>query len=308
MLIGLFLIALYFYSKFFTIISYKIRIVLKNTVSKGADFKNLYYGGLGEYSKTEMYTNLEIAYRKEVLKRKNFYFKNIFVLMVERFHRPFYLPFRNKVIDKLVLLRPPTSFFYMTYLSNLIFLWSLAIIIVGGQSNAGDEVTVSTAFGWSILVGCLGSLITFIVTFLKHRLYAKEIKRIFLIELEEEQERVFRTAFVGELINIQNDDEHLDRRPLKSTRLDESGDNDNQTEISTARRFLTVPEKGWKDREDYRLKVINEKKYNKKDRSILQVRTKRLNVLEECRALKIIASSTLPTAALSSKGDKKTSK
>jgi hypothetical protein len=80
-----------------------------------------------------------------VIKRKNFYFKNIILLMMERFHRPFYYLFQNKVLDSLILLRPPTSFFYMTYVANLIVLWSLAILIVGGQSNNGVEVSVGQA-------------------------------------------------------------------------------------------------------------------------------------------------------------------
>jgi hypothetical protein len=42
-LIALFIGSLYFYSKFLQTITFKIRIVLKNTVSKGADFKSLYY-------------------------------------------------------------------------------------------------------------------------------------------------------------------------------------------------------------------------------------------------------------------------
>ena len=136
--------------------------MLKNTVTKGADFKSLYFGLREEVNQTELYSNLEKVYRREVIKRKNFYFKNILVLMIERFHRPFYLPFRNKVIEKLILLRPPTSFYWMSYLSNLIFLWSIAILIVGTQSNSGTEVSVGGAMGWSILVACLGSLITFI--------------------------------------------------------------------------------------------------------------------------------------------------
>lgn len=84
-------------------------------------------------------------YRREVIKKKNFYFSNIVMLMLERFHRPIYYLFRNNVLDNLILLRPPTSFFYMTYLANLIFLWSLAILIVGGQSNSGVEVSVGQA-------------------------------------------------------------------------------------------------------------------------------------------------------------------
>lgn len=136
--------------------------MLKNTVKKGSNFKSLYFPLREEVKKTQLYTCLEKVYRREVIKRKNFYFKNILVLMIERFHRPFYLPFRNKVIEKLILLRPPTSFYWMSYLANLIFIWSLAILIVGAQSNSGTEVSIGQAIGWSVLVACLGSLITFI--------------------------------------------------------------------------------------------------------------------------------------------------
>jgi hypothetical protein len=151
-LIGCFVMSLHYYSQFFQILSFKIRIVIKNTVTKGANFKKLYFPLREDVKQTELYQNLEIVYRREVIKRKNFHFKNIFILMIERFHRPFYLPFSNKVIDKLILLRPPTSFYWMTYLTNLIFLWSIAILIVGGQRNKGIEVTVIQAVMWSILV------------------------------------------------------------------------------------------------------------------------------------------------------------
>lgn len=76
-LIGCFLFSLYFYSKFFQVLSFKIRIVIKNTVTKGADFKTLYFPLRDEVKQTELYQNLEIVYRREVIKRKNFYFKNI---------------------------------------------------------------------------------------------------------------------------------------------------------------------------------------------------------------------------------------
>lgn len=178
----------------------------------------------------------------------------------------------------------------MSYLTNFIFLWSLAILIVGAQSNEGMEVTVKAAFGWSILVACLGSLITFIVTFLTHRYYAKEIKRVFLQEMEEEQERVFKTAFVGELINIRSDSS-VDGNHHDNLSNDETI-NDNQTEISTARRVFDPTAKGWKERDQYRLDVLKRKKVHK-DKSILQLHTKRLNVMEECRAIQIATSARL---------------
>lgn len=189
----------------------------------------------------------------------------------------------------------------MSYLTNFIFLWSLAILIVGAQSNEGMEVTVKAAFGWSILVACLGSLITFVVTFLTHRYYAKEIKRVFLQEMEEEQERVFKTAFVGELINIRSDSS-MDGNHHDNLSNDETI-NDNQTEISTARRVFDPTAKGWKERDQYRLDVLKRKKVHK-DKSILQLHTKRLNVMEECRAIQMAASARLkPTKQGKSKSN-----
>lgn len=205
--------------------------------------------------------------------------------MIERFHRPFYLPFRNKVIDKLILLRPPTSFYWMTYLSNLIFLWSIAILIVGGESNQGVEVSIGQAFGWSILVACFGSLITFIVTYFAHRYYAKEVKRVFYSEIEEEQERVFRTAFIGELINIQRDEkEDVDKDEQES----QATEHENQTQISIMKKFLNLPAKGWKERDEYREGIIAKKKNPLKEYSIMKLHSKRLNVLEECRAMQML--------------------
>lgn len=108
--------------------------------------------------------------------------------------------------------------------------------------------------------------------------------------MEEEQERVFKNAIVGELINVRSDnsadDNHHDQLSNDETI------NDNQTEISTARRVFDPSAKGWKEREQYRLNVLKKKKVHK-DKSILQLHTKRLNVLEECRAIQMAASARL---------------
>jgi len=299
-LVILFLGSLYFYSKFFKVISFKIRIVLKNTVTKGADFKGLYFPLKNESSQTQLYNHLEVVYRREVIKRKNFYFKNILILLLERFHRPFYWPFSHKVLDNLILLRPPTSFYYMTYLANLIFLWSLAILIVGSQSNSGVEVSVIQAVGWSILVALLGSLITFLVTYLSHRFYADEVKKVFFTELEEEQQRIFRTAFVGELINIK-DDESDEQFNFGQSALTIS---ESQTEMSALTRRFKEPETGWKLRDEDRNKYLTKKKMPKGGNSILQLHSKRLNLLDECRALKLInETSKIDRKAKKAKGD-----
>ena len=126
---------------------------MRNTASKGADFKNLYFPLRNEESKTELYENLEKVYRREVVRRKNFQFKNVFFLLLERFHHIMYLPFRNKVLEKLILLRPPTSFFYIMNLCNFIFLWSIAILITGAQYDNGIELSIVQAIMWSIIVG-----------------------------------------------------------------------------------------------------------------------------------------------------------
>ena len=292
-LILLFLVAFYFYTQFFQIISYKIRIILKNTVSKGADFKSLYFPLQEDASKTEMYNKLEKVYKREVIKRKNFYFKNIFFLMIERFHHLFYLAWRHKILDKLILLRPPTSFYYMTYLANLIFLWSISILIVSVQNTNDTTVSATQAVGWSIIVAFSGSLVTFIVTYFAHRYYAKEVKRVFYKEMEEEQDRLFKDVFVGKLVDVKDDTLiSLENDAQGSSKLP---DQDNHTEISMKMRTGAFSDtkpiyKGWMNREQYRVNALQHKN-TLKELSILQLHSKRLNVLEECRTLKLYYAS-----------------
>ena len=292
-LILLFLVAFYFYTQFFQIISYKIRIILKNTVSKGADFKSLYFPLKEETCKTNLYTNLEKVYKREVIKRKNFYFRNIFFLMVERFHHLFYLACRHKVLDKLILLRPPTSFYYMTYLANLIFLWSISILIVSVQNTNDNTVSTTQAIGWSVIVAFSGSLITFIVTYFAHRYYAKEVKRVFFKEMDEEQERLFKDVFVGKLIDVKDDTYiSLENDARVSSKVtDQDNHSDLSMKIKTGAFSESKPiTKGWMGREQYREKALNHKDMLKEE-SILQLHSKRLNILEEWRTLKLYYAS-----------------
>jgi hypothetical protein len=149
-----------------------------------------------------------------------------------------------------------------------------------------------------VLVGCLGSLITFIVTYLAHRYYAIEVRNVFFTELEEEQERIFRTAEVGELINI-HDEEEQKQENKKGIALTEC---ENQTEASGVTKKQKDIEFGWKFRDIYRQKILTKKDPYKK-KSILQMHSKRLNLYEECRALQIAASAKLAGKDKKLKGD-----
>lgn len=132
-----------------------------------------------------------------------------------------------------------------------------------------------------------------------HRYYAIEVRNVFFTELEEEQERIFRTAEVGELINIQDDDEGKKLENVKSAILTEC---ENQTEASGANKKQKDIEFGWKFRDEYRQKILTKKDPYKK-KSVLQMHSKRLNLFEECRALQIAVNAKLAGKDRKSKGD-----
>lgn len=296
LLIALFLMTMYFYSQFFQIIAFKIRIIMRNTVSKGADFKGLYFPLRNPESNTELYSNLEIVYRREVVKRKNFQFRNVFMLLLERFHYIMYLPFRNKVLDKLILLRPPTSFYYMMNLTNFMFLWSIAILITGAQLQNGIELSSTQAIGWSILVALLGSLITFIVTLYAHRYYAKEVKRVFYREIEEEQDRIYKLADMQ--INYVQENNMVDEQTeIQNSENSVSEDaKQNIEESKQQNEDLVLDEEKLEAKGKYNSKnpfqnaakdkIIPIKNPNK-ERSILQMHSKRLNALKHLMAIKL---------------------
>lgn len=269
---------------------------MRNTVSKGADFKGLYFPLRNPESNTELYSNLEIVYRREVVKRKNFQFRNVFMLLLERFHYIMYLPFRNKVLDKLILLRPPTSFYYMMNLTNFMFLWSIAILITGAQLQNGIELSSTQAIGWSILVALLGSLITFIVTLYAHRYYAKEVKRVFYREIEEEQDRIYKLADMQ--INYVQENNMVDEQTeIQNSENSVSEDaKQNIEESKQQNEDLVLDEEKLEAKGKYNSKnpfqnaakdkIIPIKNPNK-ERSILQMHSKRLNALKHLMAIKL---------------------
>jgi len=181
----------------------------------------------------------------------------------------------------------------MTYLANLIFLWSISILIVSVQNTNDTTVSATQAVGWSIIVAFSGSLVTFIVTYFAHRYYAKEVKRVFYKEMEEEQDRLFKDVFVGKLVDVKDDTLiSLENDAQGSSKLP---DQDNHTEISMKMRTGAFSDtkpiyKGWMNREQYRVNALQHKN-TLKELSILQLHSKRLNVLDECRTLKLYYAS-----------------
>ena len=111
------------------------------------------------------------------------------------------------------------------------------------------------------------------MTYFSHRYYAKEIKRVFYSELEEEQERVFRTAFVGEIIQIRGENSEISEE--NSRKMEE-----NKTQTLLTKKFFNFPSHNWEEREEYGKNLIV-KKDQYKEKSILKVHAKRLNVLDE---------------------------
>lgn len=96
---------------------------------------------------------------------------------------------------------------------------------------------------------------------------------------------MFRTAFVGELINIQKDGkEDADKDEQES----QATEHENQTQNSIMKKFLNLPAKGWKERDEYREGIMTKKKNPFKEYSIMKLHSKRLNVLEECRAMQML--------------------
>ena len=121
----------------------------------------LYFPLDPEVVKSQIYMTIDHIYSREVVRRKNFYWKNVYYLLLERFHHVLYLPCRYRALDKLVLLKPPTSFYIFTYLFSVVVLWIFSVTVSGGYEMVGNEI--SSAVGiimWSIFIACTGSCLT----------------------------------------------------------------------------------------------------------------------------------------------------
>lgn len=126
-----------------------------------------------------------------------------------------------------------------------------------------------------MIVAFSGSLVTFVVTYFAHRYYASEVKRVFFKEMQEEQDRLFRQAFVGGLVLVKDD-------PVVSLEPDARASSRN-TELDNRSDDSPRPAGNWADRDRYRSKTGA----HDGAESILQLHSKRLHVLEERRALEM---------------------
>ena len=106
------------------------------------------------------------------------------------------------------------------------------------------------------------------MTYFCHRYYAKEVKRVFYTELKEEQERIFKQAFVGKLIHIKDkhsetngsQDHHQVDQSEEREALKVSIENEPlkkpDGKMAVINRFLKVPHRDWKEREEYGKSLI----------------------------------------------------
>lgn len=138
-----------------------------------------------------------------------------------------------------------------------------------------------------------------IVTYFCHRYYAKEVKRIFYTELKEEQERVLKQAFIGNIIHIKNKDSETDESQEKQIEqseevlLENSNSKKNSIKakdgkLAIMNKFLNAPARDWTERENYG-KSLLQTQDPLKEGSIMNIHSKRLNVLEEYRTLELFS-------------------
>lgn len=172
----------------------------------------------------------------------------------------------------------------MTYLANLIFLWTIAIVIVGAQRNKGIEVSIGEAFIWALLVAFLSSFITFAITYYIYHYYVKEIRSIFLKEIDQGNDRIISTSQSTRGKKYGK----YDRQPLREHSETNSitDMHEHHTQCFTARQMVT-PRSEIKSQEDHPVPAYTE--YPDNSKSILQLNPNKQLVLSNSRVSQILA-------------------
>ena len=193
--------ALQVHIRFLKNISFKVRIILKNSFEKGEGLESLMHPLKPQ---TEMYSTLEVILQKEVVWSKNHYFLNSFYLLLEWYNHIFYvLLCWNKTWDKLNFLRYPTSFYHLTYLQAFTFEWLVSCLVSAVWASRFNFMTsyiaVAICGGCIGFIGCFaGFVLIFIAIWAKDNMIRNIFKReIYDVNHEVEQWTLKQASYEG---------------------------------------------------------------------------------------------------------------
>jgi hypothetical protein len=163
----------------------KIKIIVNRAEDKMITLKDFNYHHRPEIEKDPNFVRMEEVFKNEIKRSRSPLFFNIFGSYMAKYNQLMYYPFRNRIYDKIDLLKPKSSFYIMMFVCSLCIVWMSTVLLASlFQLFVEDISTVS----WSafVLLGLAISAVSSLLSLLAmnrfYRLYLLNIKNSFKID------------------------------------------------------------------------------------------------------------------------------
>ena len=103
---------------------------------------------------------MEAVFKNEIKKSRSLQFKNIVGSYMAKYNHVAHYPFRDKVADKVDLLKPKSTFFNLIFVTQLCVVWMITILLSAALKSVIADVStvaVGTFVGLSIVIGLIAT-------------------------------------------------------------------------------------------------------------------------------------------------------
>jgi len=128
---------------------------------------------------------MEVIFKNEIKKSRSLQFRNILDAYMARYNHILHYPFRNRVSDKVDLLKPKSTFFNLIFVNSVCVAWTCTIFLSAILQSVYTNVSaipLMTYAALTVLIGLVSSFINVFQINRLFRLYAINVKHAFKVD------------------------------------------------------------------------------------------------------------------------------
>lgn len=108
----------------------KIKVITNRAEDKEMKLKDFNYKNRGEVLDNPQFKAMEKVFKDEIKKSRSASLYHIMAAYMAKYDHLVYYPFRNRVADKIDLLKPKSTFYVMLVICSLCICWISTILLV----------------------------------------------------------------------------------------------------------------------------------------------------------------------------------
>jgi len=140
----------------------KIKIISNRAEDKNIQVKKFNYDHREEIRQSPAFKKMETIFKNEIKKSRSLKFSNVLWAYIAKYNHIIYYPFRDRISDKVDLLKPKSTFFNLIVITALCVVWMTTIFISAILQSAYINVSAipaGTFVGFTVLIAFTSSVV-----------------------------------------------------------------------------------------------------------------------------------------------------